>query len=100
MRATSLFCLALLPMGFTRQRRYRLCEWSLTPLFHPRHPFEGWQYASLLHYPSSCLAQPLAGIVLCGVRTFLRASFHALRSPDQLDDSIVTIASLLSRGNW
>ncbi len=29
------------------------------------------QYASLLHFPSGRPARPLAGTVLCGVRTFL-----------------------------
>jgi hypothetical protein len=29
------------------------------------------QYASLLHFPSGRPARPLAGTMLCGVRTFL-----------------------------
>ena len=67
-------------------RRHRCRRrWSLTPPFHPRHkscPL--WQYASLLHLPSSYPARPLAGTLLCGVRTFLSPGEPEPRSPGLL----------------
>lgn len=67
-------------------RRHRCRRrWSLTPPFHPRRrgcPL--WQYASLLHLPSSYPARPLAGTLLCGVRTFLSFGNPKPRSPGQL----------------
>jgi len=39
------------------------------------------QYASLLHYPAGRPARPLAGAMLCGVRTFLSQRAQRQRQP-------------------
>ena len=71
--------------GLPGRRHHCRRRWSLTPPFHPRHkgcPLR--QYASLLHLPSSHPARPLAGTMLCGVRTFLDPGEPEPRSPSLL----------------
>ena len=67
-------CLTLLPVGFAKPA-------TLLPLLVVSYTTvspspagsttSDRQYASLLHFPSGRPARPLAGTVLCGVRTFL-----------------------------
>ena len=73
-RACHPLCLTLLPAGFSDPAAslpllvvsYTTVSPSPTKSHSP-----GRQYASLLHFPSGFPARPLAGTVLCGVRTFL-----------------------------
>lgn len=51
----------------------------------------------LLHFPSPRGARRLAGILLCGARTFLRAMFHARRLPSGLPKGRIIAPRPLAR---
>ncbi len=52
---------------------------------------------SLLHFPSPHGARPLAGILLCGARTFLHAPRGAQRLPGELPEADYTLRRLRRR---
>lgn len=62
--------LPLLQMGFTKLRRYRRTGALLPHRFSFSRTFVR-EFSFLWHFPSSRLAQPLAGILSREVRTFL-----------------------------
>ena len=76
-RAAALFLLVLLRIGFTWQYS-RLYSGELLPRLSilAKKIFGGF---FLLHFPSSRLGLPLAGIPPCGARTFLTMPFPASR---------------------
>ena len=68
------FCLVLLRMGFSLLRFVTKCTVRSYRTFSPLPVLpEGnhRRYCFLFHFPSRCRARPLAGILLCGARTFL-----------------------------
>ena len=68
------FCLVLLRMGFSLLRLVTKCTVRSYRTFSPLPvPPEGGRrrYCFLFHFPSRFRARPLAGILLCGARTFL-----------------------------
>lgn len=68
------FCLVLLRMGFSLLHIVTKCTVRSYRTFSPLPvPPEGGHRRScfLLHFPSRYRARPLAGILLCGARTFL-----------------------------
>ena len=62
------FCLVLLPMGFSLPRPLPCVRCALTT---PFHPYPQGAVCFLCHFPSSCDAYPLDSIVPCEARTFL-----------------------------
>lgn len=65
---------ALHRMGFALPSLLPGKRWALTPPFHPcLWPCGPLAVSSLLHFPSRCRAQPLAGTSPCGARKFLQA---------------------------
>ena len=68
------FCLVLLRMGFSLLRLVTKCTVRSYRTFSPLPVLpEGnhRRFCSLFHFPSRYRARPLAGILLCGARTFL-----------------------------
>ncbi len=67
-------CLTLLPVGFAEPAAslpLLVVSYTTVSPSPAKSHSSSRQYASLLHFPSGYPARPLAGTVLCGVRTFL-----------------------------
>jgi hypothetical protein len=67
-------CLTLLPVGFAEPATslpLLVVSYTTVSPSPAGSTTPDQQYASLLHFPSGRPARPLAGTVLCGVRTFL-----------------------------
>jgi hypothetical protein len=65
---------ALHRVGFALPCLLPAKRWALTPPFHPcLWPCGPSAVSSLLHFPSRCRAQPLAGTLPYGARKFLQA---------------------------
>lgn len=62
------FCLVLLPMGFSLPRPLPCVRCALTT---PFHPYPQGAVCFLCHFPSSYDAYPLDSIAPCEARTFL-----------------------------
>ena len=75
--------LRLLRMGFTKPCRYRHAG-ALLPHRFSFSPVETGEFSFLWHFPSSCPAQPLAGILPCGARTFLACDAYAAVWPTRM----------------
>ena len=75
-------CLVLLRMGFSLPQSVAACAVRSYRTFSPLPVPCGHghrRFCSLFHFPSPHDARPLAGILLCGARTFLPAASPARR---------------------
>ena len=83
-RATAWYpYLRLLQMGFAKPCRCRHAG-ALLPHRFSFSPVETGEFSFLWHFPSSCPAQPLAGILPCGARTFLACDAYAAVWPTRM----------------
>ena len=83
-RATAWYpYLRLLQMGFAKPCRCRHAG-ALLPHRFSFSPVETGESSFLWHFPSGCPAQPLAGILPCGARTFLACDAYAAVWPTRM----------------
>ena len=90
--------LRLLQMGFTKPRRCRRAG-ALLPHRFSFSPGTPGEFSFLWHFPSGHPAQPLAGILPCGARTFLALSHAAARPTRMLHCNLLQCALAKRRSN-